>query len=113
MDGWINRKFIVARAAAGRRVPLAGPRPNTASVTGRAAAFLLELQVCCVQYPLRPAHVPLDSVQSVKVKSETSQVELQLAVAPHGENYSRSRGEAYARDADMAPSHTTPVYRRC
>ena len=75
---------------------------------------LVAVHLFCSQYPLRPAHLPVEpaSVQSVRVRSESNQVQLQLAVSAYGENYSRSRGEAYARDADMAPSQTTPLYRR-
>ena len=38
---------------------------------------------------------------------------MELALPPHGENYSRSRGESYARDAEMAAAGSvTPVYQR-
>ena len=67
------------------------------------------------QYPLRPAHLPVqpDSVRSVSVRPEAKQVRMELAIPSHGENYSRSRGEGYARDAGMAPSSTPPAYQRC
>ena len=68
------------------------------------------------QYPLRPAHLPLrpGCVQSASVRPEACQLRLELAMPPHGENYSRSRGEGYARDSDMAqtPSSTAPAYDR-
>ena len=68
------------------------------------------------QYPLRPAHLPLrpGCVQSASVRPEARQLRLELAMPPHGENYSHSRGEGYARDSDMAqtPSSTAPAYDR-
>ena len=48
------------------------------------------------------------------MRPEARQLRLELAMPPHGENYSRSRGEGYARDSDMAqtPSSTAPAYDR-
>lgn len=44
---------------------------------------------------------------------EAHQVRLEVAIPPHGENYSRSRGEGYARDADLAKTTPTPpAYER-
>ena len=53
-------------------------------------------------------------MQSASVRSESGQVRVELAIPSHGENYSRSRGETYARDADMAlpPTTTDPTYKR-
>lgn len=51
----------------------------------------------------------------VRVRPEQQQVEIDLAVRPHGENYSTSRGEYFAKMVELSKSTnvvTEPYYKR-
>lgn len=49
------------------------------------------------------------------MRPEQQQVEIDLAVRPHGENYSTSRGEYFAKMVELSKSTnvvTEPYYKR-
>ncbi len=63
------------------------------------------------QYPLRPAHLPYDSVESAKVSVEGC-LSLEVGVRPRGTNYSTSRGEGFAKMVQLGVKGQDKVYQR-
>ncbi len=63
------------------------------------------------QYPLRPAHLPYDSIEGAKVSAEGS-LSLEVGVRPRGNNYSTSRGEGFAKMVQLGVKGQEKVYQR-
>ncbi|XP_064406985.1 DNA-directed RNA polymerase III subunit RPC5-like [Halichondria panicea] len=63
-----------------------------------------------LQYPLRPAHLPYDSIEGAKVSAEGS-LSLEVGVRPRGNNYSTSRGEGFAKMVQLGVKGQEKVYQ--